>query len=241
GEDENAFTNELLEGQPEPPKYFAMMKKLNKVDRPLLVEVPKHPKLSVDEFMAAYNKGIKIIDTRNKVDYNKGFVRGSLNIQGTNSFATWMGWQMNYKEQFILIADENAFEDLTRKLMRIGMDNIYGFFTSVTELPLELQKADIVSVEEVEQIAKSGDAEVIDVRNESEYKAGHVQGAVDLFYRTIQDVVDKVSKDRELVGYCQAGDRAAIAQSVLHRNGFNVKTFSGSMKEWKAAGKPVVQ
>ncbi|WP_285270044.1 MBL fold metallo-hydrolase [Kaistella rhinocerotis] len=241
GEDENAFTNELLEGQPEPPKYFAMMKKLNKVDRPLLVEVPKHPKLSVDEFIAAYNKGIKIIDTRNKLEYNKGFVPVSLNIQGTNSFATWMGWQMNYKEQFILIADENAFEDLTRKLMRIGMDNIYGFFTSVNDLPLELQKADIVSVEEFEQIAKSGDAQVIDVRNESEYKAGHVEGAVNLFYGTIQDDLDKVSKDREVVIYCQAGDRAAIAQSVLHRNGFNVKTFSGSMKEWKAAGKPVVQ
>lgn len=43
---EEGFIEYLLEGQPEPPKYFAMMKKLNKVERPLLTEVPKHKKLS---------------------------------------------------------------------------------------------------------------------------------------------------------------------------------------------------
>src|SRR5690606_36220091 len=46
GEDEKGFTDYLLADQPEPPKYFAMMKQLNKVSRTLLIEVPKHPKLS---------------------------------------------------------------------------------------------------------------------------------------------------------------------------------------------------
>jgi hydroxyacylglutathione hydrolase len=41
-EDEEGFIEYLLEGQPEPPKYFATMKKLNKEERPLLTEVPKH-------------------------------------------------------------------------------------------------------------------------------------------------------------------------------------------------------
>src|SRR5690606_209903 len=47
--DKQGFVDYLLEGQPEPPKYFAMMKHLNKVPRPLLVEVPKYPTLSKDE------------------------------------------------------------------------------------------------------------------------------------------------------------------------------------------------
>ena len=54
-DDKNGFINELLDGQPEPPKYFAMMKHLNKVDRPLLTEVPKHKKLTKEEFLTAYN------------------------------------------------------------------------------------------------------------------------------------------------------------------------------------------
>src|SRR5690554_6181958 len=49
--DEKSFVNSLLSDQPEPPKYFAMMKHLNKVDRPLLTEVPVHPKLSNDQFL----------------------------------------------------------------------------------------------------------------------------------------------------------------------------------------------
>src|SRR5690606_16900152 len=73
GDDEKGFTDYLLSGQPEPPKYFAMMKRLNKADRPLLIEVPKHPILSREEFLSAYEKGITVIDTRNKIDFARGF------------------------------------------------------------------------------------------------------------------------------------------------------------------------
>ena len=97
GDDEQGFMNYLLSDQPEPPKYFAMMKHLNKVNRPLLVEVPKHPKLSPAQFRSAYQKGIKVIDTRNKADFAKGFIPGSLNIQGNDSFSTWCGWLLNYQ------------------------------------------------------------------------------------------------------------------------------------------------
>src|SRR5690606_34522706 len=51
---QHEFMQELLDGQPEPPAYFAMMKKLNKVNRPLLTEVPAHLKLSKEEFLKYY-------------------------------------------------------------------------------------------------------------------------------------------------------------------------------------------
>ena len=74
GDDEASFKEYLLADQPEPPKYFAMMKHLNKVNRPLLVEVPEHPKLTKEQFLLAYNHGIKVIDTRSKADFAKGFI-----------------------------------------------------------------------------------------------------------------------------------------------------------------------
>lgn len=61
----------LLKDQPEPPKYFAMMKQLNKVERALLLQAPKHPKLSVQEFQTAYANGIKVIDTRDNLNMPK--------------------------------------------------------------------------------------------------------------------------------------------------------------------------
>ncbi|WPQ63080.1 MBL fold metallo-hydrolase [Chitinophaga sancti] len=237
GEDEKGFIDYLLADQPEPPKYFAKMKHLNKVNRPLLVEVPKHPKLSKEAFIKAYEYGLKIIDARDKADFAKGFIPGSLNIQGNNSFSTWAGWLLNYQEQFMLVCDDNQIEDLTRKLMRIGLDNIYGYISDVHNLGMELQTADIISIDEFKTYLKKDDVRIVDVRGETEYEAGHIERAENVFVGTIPDNLDKISKDKQVIIHCQAGDRAAIAYSVLAKNGFrNVKNFSGGMKEWLASG-----
>jgi len=242
GNDKSAFIDELLAGQPEPPKYFAMMKHLNKVDRPLLIEVPKHPHLTPEQFRSAYEKGIKVIDTRDKTVFAAGFIPGSLNIQGNNSFSTWAGWLLDYQEQFILVAEADQMEDLTRKLMRIGLDNIYGYVSDVTALGLDLQTADVISLDEFKSYVGKDDVQVVDVRGINEYTQEHVPGADNVFVGTIQGNLDKVSKDKQVVIHCQAGDRASIAYSVLAKNGFtNVKNYSGGMKEWLANDGEVVR
>ncbi|SFT06374.1 MBL fold metallo-hydrolase [Sphingobacterium wenxiniae] len=231
--DEAGFIKYLLEGQPEPPKYFAMMKHLNKVNRPLLVEVPKHPKLSKEQFLTAYHNGLKVIDTRNKTDFAKGFIPGSINIQGNNSFSTWAGWLLNYQEQFILVAHDNQMEDLTRKLMRIGLDNIYGYISDVNDLDLELETEDIIDIEEFKSYIGNPNVQIVDVRGLTEYQTYHVEGADHVFVGTLPDNLDKFNKDKQIVIHCQSGDRATIAQSLLAKNGFkNVKNYSAGMKEW---------
>ena len=235
GDDEQSFTNYLLADQPEPPKYFAIMKYLNKVSRPLLTAVPRHPKLTKEEFLAAYDKDIKVIDTRNKADFAKGYIPGSLNIQGNNSFSTWCGWLLNYQEQFILVAEKAQMEDLTRKLMRIGLDNIYGYISDVSELGLQLQVADVIDLGEFRTQLVKDDVQIVDVRGEAEYKAGHIEGADNVFVGTLQYNLHKLDRNKQIVVHCQAGDRSAVAYSILAKNGFkNIKNFSGGMKEWLA-------
>lgn len=234
-DDEEGFIQYLLEGQPEPPKYFAMMKHLNRVSRPLLVQVPKHPKLTKEEFLTAYGNGLKVIDTRNKSEFAKGFIPNSINIQGNKSFSTWMGWFLDYQEQFILIAVEEKIEDLTRKLMRIGMDNMYGYFTSVDDLDMDLETSDIIDAAEFRTYIGDPNVQIVDVRGYAEYEAYHVDGAENVFVGTLPDNLDKFSKEKQIVIYCQSGDRATIAQSLLARKGFkHVKNYSAGMKEWMA-------
>ena len=242
GEDEAGFTSYLLADQPEPPKYFAMMKHLNKVNRPLLVEVPKHQKLTTEEFLSANAKGIKVIDTRNKVDFANGFVPNSYNIQNNNSLSTWAGWLLNYQEQFILVADEDQMDGLTRKLMRIGLDNIYGYISNVKDLGIELQKADVITKEEFKSYINKENVQIVDVRGVTEFEAGHVEGAVNIFVGTLPDHLDQFSKEQQIVIHCQSGDRSAIANSILARNGFsNVKNYAGGMKEWTANNEAVIK
>ena len=233
--DEKGFVEYLLAGQPEPPKYFAMMKHLNKVNRQLLVEIPQHQQLNKTQFLNAYQDGIKVIDTRNKVEFAKGFIPGSINIQNNNSLSTWAGWFLNYQEQFIIVAKTVEMEDITRKLMRIGLDNIYGYITDVTKVDLELNTAAVIDIETFKTYLGKDNVQIIDVRGLTEFNTAHVEGADHIFVGTINDNLDKVSKDKQVIIHCQSGDRSAIAYSILKRNGFNnVKNYSGGMKEWMA-------
>jgi hydroxyacylglutathione hydrolase len=239
--DENGFVKYLLEDQPEPPKYFAMMKKLNKVERPLLTEVPKLKKLSAQDLKAAMDKGIKVIDTRLKQDFAAGFIPGSINIQGNNAFATWMGWFITYEEPFILIAEESKHDDLVRKLMRIGLDNIYGYMPDVKEWVGPLEKANVISLNEFKEILKTNHTQVVDLRGSSEYKSGHIKGTDHVFIGTLEKNLSKIKKDQQVIIHCQAGDRASIGYSLLAKHGFkNIKNYSGGMNEWINAGNPVV-
>lgn len=242
--DENGFVKYLLEDQPEPPRYFAMMKKLNKVDRPLLTEVPKIKKLSVEEFKTAMNKGIKLIDARVKTEFAEGFIPGSINIQGNNAFATWAGWLVNYDEPFMLVANEAQLDDLMRKLMRIGLDHVYGYVDDVnvwTQLGNTLEKAKVISYDEFDTLAKNNGIQIVDLRGESEYNAGHIAKADHVFVGTLQENLNKISKDKTTVVYCQSGDRTTIGYSLLAKNGFkNILNYSGGITEWANKGKPVV-
>ena len=239
--DQAGFVQYLLADQPEPPRYFAMMKHLNKVDRPLLTTVPKQKKLTPAEVNDALSKGIKLIDTRNKTAFAKGFVPGSLNIQGNNAFATWMGWFMTYDEPFMLVADEAQIEDLTRKLMRIGLDKVMGYMDNVSTLGIDLQQTDIIDIETFKTYLNHDDVQVVDLRGAAEYNSGHVDGAENIFIGTLPQHLDQISREKPVVIYCQGGDRATIGYSLLVRNGFtNVKNYSASMNEWVNKGNPVV-
>lgn len=235
------FEEYLLADQPEPPKYFAMMKKLNKVDRPLLTEVPRLAKLSAVQLKQGLTAGIKLIDTRNKADFAAGFIPGSINIQGNNSFATWMGWFVNYDEPFMLVAAEGQVEDLTRKLMRIGLDNALGYIDDVAIQGIVLEKADIVSIDEFKELTTKNDVQIVDLRGATEYRSGHIECAENVLIGTLPQNLDKISKDKQVVIYCQGGDRAAIGYSILKQNGFkNVRNYSAGMNEWAGKGNMVI-
>ena len=240
GTNKAGFIDFLLTDQPEPPKYFAKMKELNKVDRPLLTEVPTIKELSAAELKAAMDKGVKLIDTRNKQDFEKGFIEGSINIQGNNSFATWMGWFVTYNEPFILLAAPSQMDDLTRKLMRIGLDNILGFVDAakISELANgALSTSKMVSISDVKA---NTTAQVIDLRGAAEFNAGHIAGATNVFVGTLLQNLAKVPKDKPVIIHCQGGDRAAIGYSLLVKEGYtNVSNYSPGINEWIKEAQPL--
>lgn len=236
--DKVAFSKELLADQPEPPRYFAMMKKLNKVDRKLLTEVPKIKNLGKADFDKIIAEGLKVIDTRAWQDFAAGFLKGTLSITNNNSFSSWMGWYLTYEENFVLIAEDAQIDDLTRKLMRIGLDNLIGYITPSQLAEFEggnLSTFEPISKEVVKAALEKGDTQIVDVRGAAEFKKGQIKGAENHFVGKLDKNLGKISKDKPVIIHCQSGARAAIAYSVLTANGFdNIQNYSGGWADWSA-------
>ncbi|HRN98331.1 MAG TPA: rhodanese-like domain-containing protein, partial [Flavobacterium sp.] len=170
-------------------------------------------------------------------EFAQNHLPGSVNIQGNNSFATWCGWILDYDKPFILIADPAKMEDLTRKLMRIGLDNVMGFIANPEAVGIPMQGSTIIDDFALKALIGDSHIQILDVRNATEYKAGHVEGAKHLFVGTLEQNLDKIEPGKQIALYCQAGDRAAIAQSLLQKHGYkNVLNYSAGMAEWKKLG-----
>lgn len=75
--------------------------------------------------------------------------------------------------------------------------------------------------------------QIIDVRTADEYNNGHIRGAENIVLTSLENSLDKIDKDKSVIVYCQSGVRAAMATSILNRNGFkNIKTYLGGINEW---------
>jgi rhodanese-related sulfurtransferase len=99
-----------------------------------------------------------------------------------------------------------------------------------------------LNVEEARKQLQSGKARLIDVREESEWEAGHALGAQHIGKGVIErDIEQKVpDKNSELILYCGGGFRSALSADNLQKMGYtNVASMSGGWRAWQAAGAPV--
>lgn len=98
-----------------------------------------------------------------------------------------------------------------------------------------------VTVAETLERIENG-ATIIDVREDSEWSAGHAAGATHMGRGVIErDIVQKFpDKSAELILYCGGGFRSALAAESLQKMGYtNVFSMAGGWKAWKDSGSPV--
>jgi hydroxyacylglutathione hydrolase len=246
--DEDAFVREVLAGQPEPPAYFAEMKRINRDGPPILREWPQPGRLEARLLGPVLADHGIVIDTRPADAFADGHARGALNIPLGKSYSTWAGWLVPYdRDAYLIAATQTEAARAAREMAKIGLDCVIGWFSP------EALAAWADSGGTVERVAQSstaaiaarvtsGEVTVVDVRNASEWAHGHLPGALHIPVGELSQRLGEIPGGRPVVVQCQGGTRSAIAASVLLSRGVrDVVNLRGGYDEWRREALPIVR
>jgi hydroxyacylglutathione hydrolase len=237
--DESTFVRGVLEGQPEPPRYFAIMKRVNSAGPDREPTTPRPPRMPDAALGPLLDAKAMIVDLRRADAFAAAHVPGTINIPLTRSFPTWAGSVLPYDADIYLIGDdERATIEATHDLSLIGLDRVAGRFTrQVIDRRREAGGA-IGTVAQIDartlaDALRTGTVAVLDVRDESEWDEGHLAEAIHLPLATLASRLGDIPRGRPVVVHCQAGSRSAIAASVLTASGIrDVRNLSGGIAAW---------
>jgi hydroxyacylglutathione hydrolase len=248
--DEAEFMRLVLEGQPDPPRYFGTMKRINKEGPRALGGLPRPNPLPAERITDVLERRELVIDTRSAAEYATGHLPGSINIPFNNAFTTWAGWVVPYDCDVYLISakpDGRQSELALRDLAMIGLDRVVGSFGldalgAWTQSGRSLRSFGRISVQELSRHLVAGTAVAVDVRSRDEWEAGHIPGVPNIFAGEMTDRIAELPRGRPLVLHCQGGTRSAIAASLLDARGIGeILDAPGGFAEWERGGLPVTR
>ncbi len=240
--DEQTFVDFILAGQPEPPLYFARMKRDNRRGPELLPPLRRPVALKLDELPTLeYRRDIVVLDTRSRDAFFGGHLGGALLTELAYQFCSIAGSYVAEGTPIYLLVDETRLDEAVRALIRVGLDRIVGYFTPETLAEFvrnggTVRQTKTISMAELEEKRTSGRAQVLDVRGAVEFEAGHVPNALHIPHTRIGVSIDRLAVDMPLLVYCNSGGRAAAAVSMLARLGFDAIDVNDNFANYRGRG-----
>jgi hydroxyacylglutathione hydrolase len=227
------FVRLLTAELPERPGYFALDAELNRSGAPSLTEMQALPELSPDQFPA----GAIVLDTRPSQQFFAGHIPGAVHIALGGQYASFAATILGLDKEIVLVAeDEEHLEESRLRLARVGIERVVGSLKGgMQKWTGPVAENYQISVEDLNR--EMADVQIVDVRREAEFAAGHIEGARLMPLHKLESMVAGLSKDRPIVVHCKGGYRSAIGCSLIQRAGFeNVMNVMGGFDAWTACG-----
>lgn len=241
--DADSFVRWVLADQPEPPAYFATMKRWNRDGRPPRVQPAGTGWMDGKSVLDAIESGFQVLDTREPAQFARRHIPGTINIPATKSAGTYAGTVLSYDRPIVLIEGAESHPLAVKsQLSMIGLEpSGYAKIAVIDELEREgLRMAAVRHIEPEALASQENHVRIIDVRGRSEWNNGHLPRATHIYLGDLLERTADVKRDEPIVVHCESGNRSSIAASLLEAQGFtNVRNLSGGFAAWRKAGLPV--
>lgn len=235
---------------PPRPPFFRLMEEVNLAGglapRRLPRELPLLPPATLRQALEGQPAGALVIDTREPEAYAGGHAPGSLSIW-TGGLPVFAGWVAGADTPVYLITEsEGDIELAAGHLERIGLDGVRGAlaggFARWRSSGHPIATAGTITPRAL--APRTGELQIVDVREDGEFASGHIEGAVNVYVGTLatEGVPDHLDPNAPTVVTCGVGHRAGLGLSLLQRAGFQqLHNLLGGMSAWKALELPLVR
>ncbi|HEY0654398.1 MAG TPA: MBL fold metallo-hydrolase [Chryseosolibacter sp.] len=240
------FIKEILTGLTPPPGYFPKNVLLNIRGYERVDEVLKRgtTPFSVAEFdRLIHDNQVLILDTRDPVNFKKGFIPGSWNIGLGGSFAVWVGTLVkDIRQKIVIVADPGREREAVTRLARVGYDNALGYleggYDAWENAGLEIDRIPFVSAADLGVLQQKGGVKILDVRKKSEFDSEHIVGAINAPLDYIDQSANVINKTDTYYVHCAGGYRSMIFASIMKSRGYeNLVDVDGGFTAIKESGR----
>lgn len=228
--DEETFLQRLTDGLGSYPGYFLRLREVNR--RGPAIIGSRHLDLALltpNELLAAVEAGAELVDARPIAHFAAGHIPGALSIALRPAFASWLGWTVEADRDLVFVVDADQDRgDLVNQCLKIGYERLAGEL----EGGMESWRAAGFPEQQLELSAAAPDraATVVDVRQSSEYAAGHAPDTTHVELGGLAGGAAAPASE-EPVLMCAHGERAMTAASLLERKGARPAVFLGGPRD----------
>ena len=233
--DEDEFTRWFPTTFPSAPDYFFKMRPINQAGPRLRCEISDPPALSLDEFNTLMSSSL-VVDTRPIHEYQHSHIPGSLSIAFRSSFATWLGWLVEIGTPLLFVVGDAPLDRVVEESLLIGQENFAGWLEGGMQAweraGLPTRQTRSIAPDEAKRLLQDG-ALALDVREPSEFDAGHLNHAMNLPLGRLAKSSAMIPGRAPVIAYCGHGERSTTGISLLERSGVEAWNLEGGYEAWR--------
>jgi hydroxyacylglutathione hydrolase len=242
-EDEDAFVERAVGSLPPQPPNFKNVVDLNR--GPLVTAGVELTPLTPRQLEQRQRDGALLVDVRTDLQFDDAHIPNAVsNTMLRSGFGTKLAWIADPRQEIVFVGRDDDDGRLAARLaVAVGVRNLGGYLhggmTSWRAEGREVERVERIDVSELH--SRDGALQVLDVREDSEWDAGHIPGSVHVPYHDIHELPEGIDAAEPVAVICASGQRSAVAGSLLKAHGARevLHVVDGGVGTWERLGFPI--